>query len=46
MDLDIIINIAEAMGIEEEKLILINRWVLDSIILNKIGRLVMEKDNR
>lgn len=44
-ELDIIIDIAEAMGIEEEKLVAINRFVLDSIILNRAGKVIMEKDN-
>lgn len=44
-ELDIIIDIARVLGVEDEKVILINRWVLDSLILNKTGRIIMEKDN-
>lgn len=44
-ELDVIINTAEAMGIEEDKIVLINRWVLDSLVLNKVGRIIMEADN-
>lgn len=44
-ELDIIIDTARAMGIEDEKVILINRWVLDSLILNKTGNLIMERKN-
>jgi len=44
-ELDIIIDAARAMGIEDEKVILINRWVLDSLILNKTGNIIMERSN-
>ena len=44
-ELDIIIDAAHAMGIEDEKIILINRFVLDSLILAKTGRIIMEEDN-
>ncbi len=44
-ELDIIIDVAEAMGIEEEKILLINRWVLDSAIVAKTGQIIMERDN-
>ena len=44
-ELDIIINISRAMNIEDEKLILINRFVLDSIILSKTGYIILEKNN-
>lgn len=44
-ELDIIIDIARVMGIEDEKVILINRWVLDNLILIKTGRVILEKDN-
>ncbi len=44
-ELDVIINAAEALGIEDDKVVLINRWVLDSLILNKAGRVIMEKNN-
>ncbi len=44
-ELDIIIDVARVLGVEDDKVILINRWVLDSLILNKTGRVIMEKDN-
>lgn len=44
-ELNTIINAARMMGVESEKLILINRFVLDSLILNKTGRIIMEKEN-
>ena len=44
-ELEIIINTARAMHIEDEKLILINRFVLDSLILYKTGCVIMEKEN-
>ena len=44
-ELDIIIDIARAMDIEDEKVLLINRWVLDNIVLAKAGRIILEKDN-
>ena len=44
-ELDIIADIAEAMNIEEQKIIAINRFVLDSLILNKVGQNILEKTN-
>lgn len=44
-ELDIIIDTARAMNIEDDRIILINRWVLDSLILSKTGRIIMEEDN-
>jgi uncharacterized tellurite resistance protein B-like protein len=44
-ELDIVIDSARAMGIEDEKIILINRWVLDSLILSKTGQIIMEQNN-
>ena len=42
-ELDIIADVAEAMNIEEQKVIAINRFVLDSLILNKVGQNILEK---
>jgi len=42
-ELDIIADVAEAMNIEEQKVIAINRFVLDSLILNKVGQSILEK---
>ncbi len=44
-ELDVIIKVADIMGVDNEKLILINRFVLDNIILNKTGRIILEKEN-
>ena len=41
--MDIIADVAEAMNIEEQKVIAINRFVLDSLILNKVGQSILEK---
>lgn len=42
-ELDIVIDSARAMGVEDEKIVLINRWVLDSLILSKTGQIIMEE---
>ena len=42
-ELDIIIDVAKAAGIEDEKVILINRWVLDSAIVARTGQIIMER---
>lgn len=44
-ELDVIIDAARAMNVEDEKVILINRWVLDSLILSKTGKVIMEEEN-
>ena len=44
-ELQTLIKISRAMGIEDERLILINRFVLDVAILEKTGRIIMEKDH-
>jgi uncharacterized tellurite resistance protein B-like protein len=44
-ELDIVIDAARVMGIEDEKVVLINRFVLDSLILNKTGKIILEEDN-
>lgn len=44
-ELDIVIDAARAMGIEDEKIVLINRWVLDSLILTKTGEIILEQNN-
>ena len=44
-ELDVVIDCARAMGVEDEKIVLINRWVLDSLILTKTGQLIMEENN-
>ncbi len=42
-ELDIIIDVAKAMKIENKKVLLINRWVLDCAIVSKTGDLIMER---
>ena len=44
-ELDIVIDSARTMGVEDEKIVLINRWVLDSLILSKTGEIIMEQNN-
>ena len=44
-ELDMIVDVAEAMNIEDEKVLLINRWVLDSAIVLKTGQIIMERRN-
>jgi uncharacterized tellurite resistance protein B-like protein len=44
-ELDVVIDCARAMDIEDEKIVLINRWVLDSLILSKTGEIILEQDN-
>ena len=44
-ELDMIVDVAEAAGIEDEKVLLINRWVLDSAIVLKTGQIIMERNN-
>ena len=44
-ELDIIIDVARACGVEDDKVVLINRWVLDSFILSKTGEIILEQSN-
>ena len=44
-ELSMIINVARIMKVEDEKLILINRFVLDNLILHKVGRVILEKED-
>lgn len=44
-ELDVIIDAARAMNVEDDKVVLINRWVLDSLILSKTGKIIMEEEN-
>lgn len=44
-ELDIVIDVARAMGVEDDKVVLINRFVLDSFILSKTGKIILEEDN-
>lgn len=42
-EVDFIINVAQNLNIEGDKVILINRWVLDKLALDKAGRTILEK---
>lgn len=44
-ELDIIIDVARAMNIEDDKVLLINRWVLDSAIVARTGEIIMERSH-
>lgn len=44
-ELDVIIDVAHAMNVEDDKIILINRWVLDNFILSRTGQIILEQDN-
>ena len=44
-ELDIVIDAARAMNVKDDKVVLINRWVLDSLILSKTGKIIMEEEN-
>ena len=44
-ELDIVIDVARVMGVEDDRVVLINRWVLDTLILNKTGNVILERDN-
>lgn len=43
-ELDVVIDVARSMGIEDDKIILINRFVLDSLILTKTGQIILEQN--
>lgn len=40
-EVDFIIQIAQLSNIEGEKVVQINRWVLDSLALNKVGKTIL-----
>ena len=44
-ELDILIDVAQAMHIEDEKVVQINRWVLNNFVLAKAGRVLLEEDD-
>lgn len=44
-ELDIIVDAAKAMNIEDDKVVLINRYVLDSLILSKTGKIILEEND-
>ncbi len=44
-EIDFIIDVAERMNVENEKIKQINKWVLDKIVLLKTGDIILETDN-
>lgn len=44
-ELDLIIDCARAMNIEDDRVILINRYVLDSLVLAKTGKIILEEND-
>jgi len=45
-EIDFIIDVAEAINIDSEKLKQINKWVLDKIVLQKTGEIIMETEKK
>jgi len=45
-EIDFIIDVAEAVNIDSEKLKQINKWVLDKIVLQKTGEIIMETEKK
>ena len=43
-EIDFIIDVAESMNIEGEKIKQINKWVLEKIVLQKTGNMILEND--
>jgi uncharacterized tellurite resistance protein B-like protein len=43
-EIDFIIDVAENMHIESDKIKQINKWVLDKIVLLKTGNIILEKE--
>ena len=43
-EIDFIIDIAERMNVESDKIKQINKWVLDKIVLLKTGNIILEND--
>ena len=43
-EIDFIIDVAERLEIENEKIKQINKWVLDKIVLLKTGEIILEED--
>ena len=44
-ELDIVVEVAHVLDIEEEKVVQINRWVLNNFVLAKVGRVILETDD-
>mgnify|MGYP003307369039 CR=1 FL=1 len=43
-EIDFIIDVAEKMKVESDKIKQINKWVLDKILLQKTGDVILEKE--
>jgi hypothetical protein len=43
-EIDFIIDIAERMNVESDKIKQINKWVLDKIVLLKTGNIILEAE--
>jgi hypothetical protein len=43
-EIDFIIDIAERMNVESDKIKQINKWVLDKIVLLKTGDIILENE--
>ena len=43
-EIDFIIDVAEKVNIDSEKLKQINKWVLDKIVLQKTGEIILETE--
>jgi len=41
-EIDFIIDVAETMNVESDKIKQINKWVLDKILLQKTGEIILE----
>ena len=41
-EIDFIIDVAEKLNVESEKIKQINKWVLDKILLQKTGEIILE----
>ena len=44
-EIDFIIDVAEKINVDSEKLKQINKWVLDKIVLQKTGEIILETEN-
>lgn len=45
-EIDFIIDVAETVNIDSEKLKQINKWVLDKIVLQKTGEIILETEGK
>ena len=44
-EIDFIIDVAEKLNVDSDKLKQINKWVLDKIVLQKTGEIILETEN-